>query len=119
MRGEIEEKSTPVSEEATQISPEEPIIEMSESLTPLSLPSLVESTDAQVRVVLGDLEVGGDNAVSCGAPVALSDKLADPIRVEVDGRVVAWGEAVVMDGKIAVRILEIASLHTAEQEATS
>ncbi|MCJ7545113.1 MAG: FliM/FliN family flagellar motor switch protein [Phycisphaerae bacterium] len=62
-----------------------------------------------VRLELGRrlIPSAGAHDLSAGGMVALDRNVDDPVDVYVAGRLYARGQAVVVDGKLAVRIEEI------------
>ncbi|RPH84185.1 MAG: hypothetical protein EHM77_00635 [Planctomycetaceae bacterium] len=42
-----------------------------------------------------------------GSAVILDRRLGDPVEVHVNGRLVAYGEVLVLDGKFCIRVIEL------------
>ena len=65
----------------------------------------------EVKIELGRARLRIEDALRLreGSVVTLEALAGDPVDIVVDGRVVARGEVVVMDGKFSVRVAEIAA----------
>ena len=70
-------------------------------LSDIELPLTIRLGKA--RMLLGDLL-----AVKAGITIESDRRVADPVEILVNGKIVARGEAVVVHGNYGVRILEIA-----------
>ena len=66
-----------------------------------------------VQFELGRAALSVDDAMALkdGAVVALDKRADDPLDVVVDGRLHARGEALVLNGKLCVRVVEIIARH--------
>ncbi|MBX9792213.1 MAG: FliM/FliN family flagellar motor switch protein [Pirellulales bacterium] len=69
----------------------------------------VFSEDLEVKIALGRTQMYADELPKLrpGAVVALDKRAIDPVDVLADGRLVARGEVIVLDGKLCVRIVEV------------
>lgn len=65
----------------------------------------------ELRVELGRTYMDRDEAlhVRSGTLLPLDNATSEPVAVYAGGRLFAWGEAVAVEGKLGVRILELAS----------
>lgn len=68
------------------------------------------NADQDVRIELGSTSLDADKATRlAGGSVVQLDELAhDPVSVYADGSLVARGEILVLDGRLCVRITELA-----------
>lgn len=80
---------------------------------PWQLEALAPPGVSSVRIVLGRALVEGPLPEG---PIPLDVGVDDPVEVHVDQRLAAYGEVVVLDGKLAVRIT--AMVPPAQQGAT-
>ena len=82
-----------------------------------AVPSTTGGAKSRVRIVLGR----GEAASEWGAPesptVPLDRDVTSSVDIEVDGRVVARGEVVIIDGKRAVRIVSLISGELSSDES--
>jgi len=74
-------------------------------------PTVEFAADAPVdlRIELGRAQLGRDEAahLSPGAVVPLDKRAGDPVDIHADGRLVARGQLVAMEGKFCVRVTEL------------
>ncbi len=68
------------------------------------------NADQEVRIELGGTLLDADKAAElAGDSVVQLDELAhDPVSIYADGSLVARGEILVLDGRLCVRIIELA-----------
>lgn len=69
----------------------------------------LRDVELNVNVELGRtrLELGEVRRLQSGTVVALDRRTSEPVDVVVNGRLLARGEVIVMDGKLCVRVSEI------------
>jgi flagellar motor switch protein FliN/FliY len=62
-----------------------------------------------LRITLGRAAIDPSSATTLrsGSVVLLDRAVADPVEIHADGQLIARGEVLAIDGKLAVRILEI------------
>lgn len=70
---------------------------------------LIDHVEVEVEVVLGEarLTVAQLNALVAGDVLPVERTLSEAADIRVNGRVIARGEIVTVDGKFAVRVTEI------------
>lgn len=71
---------------------------------------LIDHVEVDVEVLLGDarLTVAELNKLATGDVLPVERSIAEAADIRVNGRVIARGEIVTVDGKFAVRVTEIA-----------
>lgn len=72
------------------------------SVASWSLPTLQEDQQ-NVRIILGRTEA----PLVRQGPIPLDRGVHAPVDIEVDGRLAARGEVILLDGKLAVRVTEL------------
>ncbi|MCA9174039.1 MAG: FliM/FliN family flagellar motor switch protein [Planctomycetales bacterium] len=74
-----------------------------------TLPALDEVGTARVRIVLGRVDIDPETTDEqlAASPLPLDRRLADPVEIEVDGRLIGYGEVFVHEDKLAIRVLEL------------
>ena len=65
----------------------------------------------ELRIELGRTHVCRDEVekLRTGSVVPLDNAASDPVAVYASGRLIAWGEALVLDGTFAIRVTEVIS----------
>ena len=71
---------------------------------------LIDHVEVEVEVLLGEalLTVADLNRLAVGDVLPVDRTIAEAADIRVNGRVIARGEIVTVDGKFAVRVTEIA-----------
>ena len=64
-----------------------------------------------LRMAFGHTQVGHEEIprLRSGAVVPLDDSTRDPVAIHADGQLIGWGEVLAVEGKLAVRVVELAS----------
>lgn len=70
---------------------------------------LSREVQLDLRVVLGRSAMRLEDVLKLrlGSAVILKQRLRDPVEVHVNGRLVAYGEVLVLDGKFCIRVIEM------------
>ncbi len=70
---------------------------------------LSREVQLDLRVVLGRSAMRLEDVLKLrlGSAVILDRRLGDPVEVHVNGRLVAYGEVLVLDGKFCIRVIEL------------
>lgn len=73
-------------------------------------PRLIDTVSVEVEAVVGEarLTVGALTTLTAGATLTLDAELNRPVSLRLDGREIARGELVAVDGRFGVRLTEIA-----------
>jgi flagellar motor switch protein FliN/FliY len=71
---------------------------------------MTEHDRITLRIDFGRTRLRGDEVARLrnGSVVALSSSTAEPVELHAGGRLVAYGEPVVVEGRLAVRVLQLA-----------
>lgn len=79
--------------------------------TELAGGKLVGNETLRLRIELGRAHVGREELLKLrtGSVVPLEDAAADPVDLYADGHLIGRGEVLTIDGKFAVRVVEIIS----------
>ncbi len=81
------------------------------AIAPTSEPRTFAGDTLTLRMAFGRTRVGCDEIerLRDGAVVPLDNAAREPVAIYADGQLIGWGEVLTVDGKLAVRVAELAS----------
>jgi flagellar motor switch/type III secretory pathway protein FliN len=82
----------------------------SPAIAPTSPPRTFTSETLNLRMTFGHTQVRHDETerLRSGAVVPLDDAAREPVAIHADGQLIGWGEVLAVDGKLAIRVVELA-----------
>ena len=66
-----------------------------------------ETLDLRIELGRGTIDRREADHLRTGAVVPLENSACEPVAVYADGELIAWGEAMDVDGKLGVRVMEV------------
>lgn len=81
--------------------------ESADHTTATSSPVAVEDLDVLIELGRTHIALGDVEKLYPGSVVPLDERVADPVAIRVNGRLIARGEALVLDDQIAIRVTQL------------